>query len=270
MLLTPLPFPDADRLVYIAGTSPGSDLPDEFGASAELLVQFREQSKLLEHVAAYNSYTSTLRVGDRAERIRMSSPTNAVFATLGATPMLGRLPTATDEDRAVVLSHALWTTWFGSDSAVIGKAYYVSGTMRTIIGVMQPGFEFPLGGTMLWISNDVRPEDITPGRFGIPRVGRMKPGSRRSGSARVARRRVPRRSVGGSPNYAAYGAVPRRRRPRDAQTWATRPPRSGWCSARGHRAPRRLRERGQPSRCAPRGGSASSQCAAPSATSAGS
>ena len=48
VLLRPLPFPEPDRLVYIGGTAPGSDLPNEFSLSPEFYKQYQEQSKLLE------------------------------------------------------------------------------------------------------------------------------------------------------------------------------------------------------------------------------
>ena len=86
VLLNPLPYGHADRLVHIAATAPGSDLPPEFGVSAEFFIQYKEQSRLLEDVSTYNSFTSTLRVGDRVERIRMSAPTTSLFTTLGAKP----------------------------------------------------------------------------------------------------------------------------------------------------------------------------------------
>ncbi|MCB1032650.1 MAG: hypothetical protein KDD47_02315, partial [Acidobacteria bacterium] len=75
VLLDPLPFRDADRLVYLAGTAPGSDLPEEFPLAAEFFLQFREESELLEEVSTFNAFTNTLRAGDRVERVSMSVPT---------------------------------------------------------------------------------------------------------------------------------------------------------------------------------------------------
>src|SRR5262245_4653669 len=152
VLLRPLPFANADRLVYIAATAPGSDLPPEFGVSAEFFVQYKEQSRLLEDVSTFNSFTSTLRVGDRVERIRMSAPTSSLFTTLGAKPLIGRLPVPEDEDRVAVISYALWQSWFGSDPDVLNRSYSIAGPNRTIVGVMPPEFRFPSDGTLLWIS----------------------------------------------------------------------------------------------------------------------
>jgi hypothetical protein len=99
VLLRPLPFANADRVVTIAGSSPGSGLPDEFGPSTEFFIQYKEQSKLIEAISTYNSFTSTLRVGDRVERVRMSWPTNSMYATLGVRPMLGRIPVTEDGEQ---------------------------------------------------------------------------------------------------------------------------------------------------------------------------
>src|SRR3954451_7253998 len=159
VLLRPLPFPDPDRLVYIGGTAPGSDLRGEFQLGPEFLIQYREQSKLLEDVAPYDDFTNTLRVGDRAERVRMAVSTPSLFPTLGVTPVLGRLPQAEDEDRVALLSHGLWQSWFGGDTAVIGRSYYIGGSQRTVIGVMGPEFRFPRDDVTLWISAPIRPEE---------------------------------------------------------------------------------------------------------------
>ena len=61
VLLNPLPFPDADRLVYIAASAPGSDRPGEFGVGREFYLQYSEQADLLEGIATFSSFTATLR-----------------------------------------------------------------------------------------------------------------------------------------------------------------------------------------------------------------
>jgi predicted permease len=204
VLIKPLPYANVDRIVQIHGLAPGSDFTGEFGLGSEFYVQYREQSRLIENISSYNSFTNTLRYGDRVERLRMSWPTSTLFATLGAKPILGRLPNAEDEDRAVVISHELWLSWFSGDSSVIGKTVNVGRADRTIIGVMAPEFKFPNDGTLLWISNTVRPEGIRPGNFSDSFVARMKPGVTTDELAReltALSRRLPDR-FGGSPGYA--------------------------------------------------------------------
>src|SRR5262245_4458056 len=160
VLLDPLPYAHPDRLMYIAASAPGSDMPAEFGVSAEFFLQYKEQSKLIEDVTTVNSFTSTMRAGDRVERIRMSQPTTSMFTTLGARPLRGRLPTPEDEDRVVVISHALWKSWFGGDENILNRSYYISGIDRIVVGVMGPEFRFPTDDTMLWISSRIRPARV--------------------------------------------------------------------------------------------------------------
>ncbi|HXU34276.1 MAG TPA: ABC transporter permease [Thermoanaerobaculia bacterium] len=204
VLVKPLPYPQPGRLVHIAGTAPGSDLAEEFGVAPEFYLEYREQSHLLKDVAIYNSFTSTLRVGDRVERIRMSAPTNSLYSTLGAQPALGRLPVAADESHVVMISDELWRAWFGADPKVIGKTYSIAGESREVIGVMGPDFRFPNNGTLLWIASEVRPAEITPGDFGVRLVGRMAAGATPETVAHeltLLARRLPER-FGGSPSYA--------------------------------------------------------------------
>ncbi len=204
VLLSPLPYSQTDRLVFIAGAAPGSDLPPEFPLAPEFFVQYREQSQLIEEIATFNSFTNTLRAGDRIERVRMSSPTASLFDTLGVQPMLGRLPVPEDEEGVMVISHALWTTWFGSDPGILGQRFSAAGEDRTVIGVMGPNFWFPNRGTLLWIPQVVRSAEIQPGRFGQPLVARLAPGTNLDALSRELTslaRRLPER-FGGSANYA--------------------------------------------------------------------
>jgi predicted permease len=176
VLLRPLPFPDPDRLVVIAGTAPGSDLPERFGLGQEFYLHYKERSQLLDGIFLFGAGTSTLRTENRVERIPMAFPTNDVYATLRVRPQVGRLPVPDDGERVVLISDRLWSTWFGRDPAVIGKTYYVSGEMRQVIGVMPPEFVFPSDETLLWIAGEIRASEIRPGQLGAPVVARMKPG----------------------------------------------------------------------------------------------
>lgn len=205
VLLRPLPFAEPGRLISIRATAPGSDMPEEFDPSSEFLFQYREQAKQLTGVSTWNTFTSTARTADRVERIRMSAPTPNMFQVLGASPILGRLPVAEDGENVAVLSYAMWSSWFGRDSTVLGRALFIAGEDRTIIGVMGPQFSFPNDGVMLWFPNPIRPEDVQVGNFGEGLIARMAPGATLESVAselnRVAQR-IPER-FGGSPAYAA-------------------------------------------------------------------
>ncbi len=204
VLLRPLPFPDSDRLVVVAGTAPGSDLNERFGLGPEFYLHYKERSQLLDGIFLFGAGTSTLRTENRVERIPMAFPTNDIYATLGARPQVGRLPVPADDDRVVLISDRLWSTWFGRDPAVVGKTYFISGEMRQVIGVMPPEFSFPTEETLLWVAGEVRPAEIRPGQLGAPVVARMKPGvTREQLGVELTRlsKELPAR-FGGSPNYA--------------------------------------------------------------------
>lgn len=204
VLLRPLPFPDSDRLVMVAGTAPGSDLPERFGLGMEFYLHYKEHSKLLDGIFLFGGGTSTLRTENRVERIPMAFPTNDIYATLGVQPQLGRLPAPDDGDRVVVISDQLWNSWFGRDPAVLGKIYFISGEMRQVIGVMPAAFTFPSENTLLWVASEVRPAEVRPGQIGAPVVARMKPGvTHEQLAAELTRlsKELPAR-FGGTPSYA--------------------------------------------------------------------
>jgi putative ABC transport system permease protein len=176
VMLEPLPFPDADRLVAVTGTAPGSDMPERFDLGNDFYLHYKERSKLIDGIFIFGAGTSTLRTDERVERIQMAWPSNDMYATLGFAPAYGRLPLPEDEDDVVVISDDLWSTWFNRDPSVIGKSYYVSDGMKQVIGIMPPEFSFPDDNTMLWVSTDVTLEDVSAGDLGVPVVARMKEG----------------------------------------------------------------------------------------------
>ena len=204
VMLKPLPFPRQDRLVFIMGTSPGSDLPARYDVGAEFYLHYKENSKLIDGLFTFANGTSTLRVGDRVERIPMAWPSNDMYATLKARPQLGRLPVATDNDDAVVISDQLWSRWFSRNPSVIGKWYFVNDSLKQIIGIMPPEFTFPSDKTMLWISGEIRREDVRPGNPGGPIVARLRDGVTREQLAAELTplaKQLPER-FGGSQSYA--------------------------------------------------------------------
>jgi putative ABC transport system permease protein len=206
VLLRPLPFPNHQRLVGVAGTAPGSDLPERFDLGPEFYLQYKERSKLLDGLFMFGAGTSTLRTDARVERVPMAWPTIDMYPTLGVRPQLGRLPVPEDDDRVVLISDSLWSSWFGRDPSVIGKTYFVSDGMKQIVGVMPPQFRFPSDETMLWVANPVRLERIRPGQLGTSVVARMKAGVTREQLALELTRLskdLPAR-FGGTPNYARF------------------------------------------------------------------
>ena len=177
VLLDPLEFPEPDRLVSIRGTAPGSDMPGEFGLAPEFYVQYRENAAALEDLGYYFEGEQTVRADDHVERLPVSAASHSLFSTLGVEAVVGRLPSEQNEDaQVVVLSHWLWTDWFGRDPEVIGRTIEIAGGPRTVVGVMGPSFGFPHERVAAWL-HDLPPEQIRPGGFGWELVGRLAPGA---------------------------------------------------------------------------------------------
>src|SRR5512145_1911352 len=151
VLLEPLPFPHADRLVYIAGTAPGTDQPAQFGVADELYFEYRESAPAIEDAGLYGTGSSTTRAEGQVDQLFVTQATPSFFTTLGAQPLHGRLPTDKDDGRVVVLSYWLWQDWFNSDQKVIGKSYYFAGQNREVVGIMQPEFRFPDERVAFWV-----------------------------------------------------------------------------------------------------------------------
>ena len=250
VLLEPLPFPNADRLVHIGGTAPGTDQPEEFGVPDELYFAYRESVPGIEDAGIYGTGSSTTRAEGQVDQLFVTQATPSFFTTLGAVPLHGRLPTDNDDGRVVVLSHWLWQNWFNSDEKVIGKSYSFAGQNRQVIGVMKPEFRFPDERVAFWVPLAIRAAQVTPGGFGPRMVARMKPGTDRA--ALVAQleplaRQVQQRLGGPAP----YVQIMERHRPvvkplreqtgrqdLDATLDSARHGR--------HRLPRRVRQRGEP------------------------
>jgi putative ABC transport system permease protein len=206
VLLRPFPYRNLDRLVLVMGSAPGSQMPAEFGVSGEFIAQYRK-SPMIESAAAFAAGTSTLRTDDRVERVSMAFPQRSLFETLGAKPVLGRLPASKDDEGVTaIISYKLWKTWFGNDPNIIGRSYDVAGARRQIIGVMGPEFRFPSDETLLWIPTPLDPEVQEPGAFNRPLVARMAPGVTTEALAReltALAARLPEQF----PEYEQYGAL---------------------------------------------------------------
>jgi predicted permease len=203
VLLEPLPFERTDELVVIRGTA-GPDL--SYGLAEEFYLQFRD-SEVLESVAWFVDFTSSLRVGDEMERAWMGGGSSNFLETLGVAPVVGRLPTPEEEGRVAVLSHAFWTDRYGADPDVLGRTIFASGADLTIIGVMPPDFFFPPAeGVTLLIPQEIEAADVTPdivtGFLSI--LARVRPGvgaQELEAELTTLARRIPER-FGGSAAYA--------------------------------------------------------------------
>jgi putative ABC transport system permease protein len=173
-------FPHADRLVHIGGAAPGTDQPEEFGVADELYFEYRESVPAIEDAALYGTGSATTRAEGQVDQLFVTQATPSFFSTLGARPLLGRLPNDGDTANVVVISYWLWQNWFNSDATVVGRSYTFANQNRTVIGVMPPEFRFPDERVAFWVPLTIRAAQVTPGGFGPRMVARLAPGTDRA------------------------------------------------------------------------------------------
>ena len=139
VLIRPLPFKNAPRLVWGWGNCP---LCDQAAVSPSDFVEYRAQNLSFEHYGARAVGDSLFNLTgtDKPIQIKGSMITAGFFDALGVQPRYGRVFTPSDEKatdpEVVILSHHLWQERFGSDPNVIGKSIALDGKTRTVVGVL--------------------------------------------------------------------------------------------------------------------------------------
>jgi len=142
VLLRPLPYENADRLVNIMRKFPAGNTPS---VSIPKFVAVR-QAKLLEAVAIYDFMGPGMNLsgGGTAEQVKGVHVSQEYFRMLGVSPAMGRTFTA-DEDhpggaRVVVMTDGLWKRRFGADPGIIGRTIRLNSEPYEVVGVMAPSF----------------------------------------------------------------------------------------------------------------------------------
>ena len=147
VLISPLPYPEPDRLVRLFEEAPTTP---HFPMAPADFRDYRAELQTFEGIAAY--FRSDLQLGEagRPELLRGMQVTAGFFAVLGTPPLLGREFAQDDElpgrGDGVILSHSLWARRFGGDPSVIGRSVTLSGRTFRVIGVLPAGFQH-VGGT---------------------------------------------------------------------------------------------------------------------------
>jgi len=157
-LLRPLPFPDVDRLMTVSLRMPSraSRSVVDMVWSYPKYVMFRDQQRVFDAIALHSVEALTTDGTDGVERVSGEAVTSPYFALLGARPVMGRTFTTAEDSiggggSVVIVSDAFWRAHLGADQSAVGRLIDVSGTKRTIIGVMRPGFQGLSGDAELWI-----------------------------------------------------------------------------------------------------------------------
>jgi hypothetical protein len=149
VLLRPLPYRDADELMFVGQTTRQAD-------AAQMLVSFpdfyewRRQNQVFVEMAAYDAGSvalSGVSESEWPEWVSGAEVSASLFPLLGVEPMLGRGFLPEDDragaDRVAMIGHGLWRRRFAANPELIGKSLTIHGRQYRVIGVTPPQFKFP-------------------------------------------------------------------------------------------------------------------------------
>ncbi|HUE85932.1 MAG TPA: ABC transporter permease [Vicinamibacterales bacterium] len=200
VLLSPIPFPDADRLVLVWETDRDTGTSHEPGAWPDF-IDFQERSRRVDTFAGVIAGETTLTPDD-GEPARLANlvVTREFLPMLGVTPIVGRSFTEEDErlggPAIVLISEQLWHRLFQRDPAVVGQTVRLDDRPRTIVGVVPSGADFgvlqvlsaadysrgfadrdPRSVVDVWAPLQANPEQLVRDTHPLLMLGRLAPGA---------------------------------------------------------------------------------------------
>jgi len=180
VLLRPLPYDEADRLVSLAESS---KTMAEFSISFPNFTDWRNQNHVFERMGVYNRNSYNLTGSGDPERILTCQASADLFSALRVQAAIGRVFTG-EEDKpgaipVVVLSYGLWQRRFGGQSSILNQQLTFNNKSLTVIGVMPQGFQYP-GRVEMWVPIGQLTGDPNwqqrANHNGLIAVARLKPG----------------------------------------------------------------------------------------------
>jgi putative ABC transport system permease protein len=177
VLLRPLPFGAPDRLMMIA--EQWQPRFAHFEATPHDVAAWRKHSQSFESIGAFVAWAFNVTANDAPERLQGARISWNLLSVLGVQPMIGRGFTP-EEDRdgnhfVALVSHGLWQRMFGGRTDIVGQRLKLSGADFTIVGVMPPGFRFPVEAD-IWRPMAFTARDLQGTNHFIWGIGRLKAG----------------------------------------------------------------------------------------------
>jgi putative ABC transport system permease protein len=177
VLLRPLPYPQAERIVQVWETDRATNFFQD-PVSPYCFADWKEQSRGFEHLAAYEYEWYALTGSGEPERVVGAKVSSSFLSVLGVGPALGRDFHPEEETpgqhRVVLVGHGLWQRRLGADPKIIGQTITLSDETFTVIGVMPQGFQFPRS-VELWSPLAIDRNRVTRGSHYLFAIGRLKP-----------------------------------------------------------------------------------------------
>jgi len=177
LLLKPLAYPEADRIVQI-WEKPPRGLRN--GVSALNFLDWRDQASSFTAMAARSGDSLTLTGRGEPRQVRAALVSAAYFDVLGVRAALGRTFAADEDrpgrDRVIVLSHRFWVSQLGGERTIVGRSVTLNGDAYTVIGVLAQGGEFDRAFAEVLVPLALDRARVVRNFHYLSVVARLKPG----------------------------------------------------------------------------------------------
>jgi predicted permease len=183
ILLRPLPYANADRLVFVWNTYPLMGL-QQASVSIPDYLDRKTQADTVEDATLFTNRALNLAEEGQAEQIRTLAVTPSFFSTLGRQPALGRgfneEEAKPGADKEVILTYGLWRARFGGDAAIVGRSIRMSGEQYQVVGVLPDDFELPGRNIAALVPFAFTPQQMSDAGRGnefSQMIARLRPGA---------------------------------------------------------------------------------------------
>ncbi len=190
VVLDPLPYPQADRLVRLKNPVPGVGVNTEWELSTAQYFYFTAHAKSLAEIGLFNQGPAILMGGHGAQsqRVMVADVTATMFDLLGARPVQGRMIDGRDDTvgapPVAVLSYDFWRREFGGSTGAVGRTLQINGQHVQVVGVMAAGVELPgepgqtlRTATDIWMPRQLNPAGPFYNSHVNPAIARLAPGA---------------------------------------------------------------------------------------------
>jgi predicted permease len=181
VLIKPLPYPDADRIVGVWHVAPGiPSISGKVNCAPTMFFTYRENNQTFDQFGLWSGGGASITGIAEPEQVRVIFMTDGVLDALGVKPALGRwlskADAQPDAEGTVLLTHGYWQRRFGRDPAVVGRNLIVDGKPRAIIGVMPHEFTFLIPNAEVILPHQFDRNKLFLGNFSFQGIARLKPG----------------------------------------------------------------------------------------------
>lgn len=179
VLLTPLPYPEPERLVGVWHRSPVLNI-DPLNISPSTYLTYRESSRVFEDIGMWDNVQVSVTGRGDPERLEALLVNDGTLPLLGAQPLVGRLFTREDDaagaPQRAVLTYGFWQRKYGGSPDIIGQAIVVDGESTEVVGVLPASFRFLARDPALLLTFRINRAEVFFGHFSFQGIARLKPG----------------------------------------------------------------------------------------------